>query len=265
MALDSAPLHAPWSTLIVKKASPPCTDCVRQAGIVRTRKFSVQGIRPSAHIDTFGAVAVMTLAALTCRVQRRRCRQTGVIPRNGGAAEEVSILEGGRPSFLSRLGDWWRRHKIDKKQLSKMGVLCGFAYGLLSSINAALLITISTYRAMATTGASPLTSSAALKQFGISYAGLYVISNLIRPLRVSLAIALTPAYEKFTQAVQRFFRCERWLAITIIVILTNVVGTCCLLYCGLKLASMSTGVSISFAKVGFLFKAGKAARTSGIA
>eukprot|EP00435_Cladocopium_sp_Y103_P050842 s1408_g15.t1 len=49
-----------------------------------------------------------------------------------------------------------------------------------------MLLLLATYRSILATGQSPLTSKAALKQFGITWAGLYVISNIVRPVRSSL-------------------------------------------------------------------------------
>eukprot|EP00929_Paragymnodinium_shiwhaense_P089670 TRINITY_DN49814_c0_g1_i2.p1 TRINITY_DN49814_c0_g1~~TRINITY_DN49814_c0_g1_i2.p1 ORF type:complete len:206 (-),score=23.84 TRINITY_DN49814_c0_g1_i2:397-1014(-) len=94
-------------------------------------------------------------------------------PASTESKEEVATTFGGKiKNFFKKYG------KIDRKQLQKMGFLCLLSYGAVSNVNAAILIVASTYRAMLVTGASPLASSAALRQFGYTYASLYIISNI---------------------------------------------------------------------------------------
>lgn len=183
------------------------------------------------------------------------------------AAGEGPALEEASPapsSAKSRLAEWWRRNgKLDRKRLSKMGLMCVLSYGFVSNMNAMLLLCSSVYVAMSRTGASPLASGAALRQFGITYGGLYIISNLIRPLRIALALSISPAFDKFIKNIERTLNCKRGLAIILTVLLANVVGTFAFLFGGLGLASALTGVPINLAQLGGLVKASKAVRSAG--
>lgn len=223
----------------------------------------------SAGVVAVAAAAAGGAAAVCLRGRRTlAARRAATKGATGSNIEEGPPEPGAEPAEStnrrSQLAAWWRKNaKLDRKRLSKMGLMCVLAYGFVSNVNAMLLTCISTYVAMKTTGASPLTSAAALRQFGITYGGLYLVSNLIRPLRISLALAISPAFESFISGLQRRLSCKRWAAVALTVFLANVLGTFAVLFGGLSLASIITGVPINLAKFGALVKAGKAARAAG--
>lgn len=136
------------------------------------------------------------------------------------------------------------------------------SYGFVSNVNAMLLTCTSVYIAMKRTGMSPLTSKVALKQFGLSYAGLWVVSNFLRPVRISIALALSPIFDRFVQQIQDRLGCKKQTAVACTVFLANVVGSFTLLFLGLGLASALTNVPVNISQVGALLRAGKAARTT---
>lgn len=164
--------------------------------------------------------------------------------------------------MFGRVAAWWRKNaKMDTKRLSQLGLMIVLSYGFVSNVNAMLLTCVSVYVAMKTTGMSPLASKAALKKFGLTYAGLYVISNFLRPLRISLALALSPAFDRVVRLIQGRLRCKKRTAVVCTVFLANVVGSFFLLFMGLGLASLLTGVPINVRQLSTLARAGKAART----
>eukprot|EP00443_Scrippsiella_acuminata_P004277 CAMPEP_0115251534 /NCGR_PEP_ID=MMETSP0270-20121206/43679_1 /TAXON_ID=71861 /ORGANISM="Scrippsiella trochoidea, Strain CCMP3099" /LENGTH=286 /DNA_ID=CAMNT_0002666957 /DNA_START=19 /DNA_END=875 /DNA_ORIENTATION=+ len=242
--------------------------------------FVVLGSRPTAKTAIAAAVVSSGARRMWCPrpggLHRLSCRRGGRLAAAAAAAAEGAegggkVADGGEEAEVSatsstpksRLAQWWRKNgKLDRKRLSKMGLMCVLSYGFVSNMNAMLLMCMSTYVAMSRTGASPLTSAAALRQFGITYGGLYLISNLIRPLRIGLALSISPVFDKFIKSIEQTLGCKRWLAITLTVLLANVVGTFAFLFGGLGLASALTGVPINIAQLGTLIRAGKAARTA---
>ena len=76
------------------------------------------------------------------------------------------------------------------------------------------------------------------------YAGFYVISNLMRPLRVTAAIAIGPYFDRLVNWIQEKTRLPKAGAITATVLLVNLGGTILLMIGGLSLASLLSGVPI---------------------
>eukprot|EP00930_Biecheleria_cincta_P087273 TRINITY_DN76521_c0_g1_i1.p1 TRINITY_DN76521_c0_g1~~TRINITY_DN76521_c0_g1_i1.p1 ORF type:complete len:245 (+),score=31.65 TRINITY_DN76521_c0_g1_i1:42-776(+) len=191
--------------------------------------------------------------AVYCRRPVRRC-----------SASDTSTPEKENATTLkARLTAWWRKNaRMDSKQLRKMGLMCLLSYGFVSNVNAVILILLATYRAIVATGASPLAEKAALKQFGITWLGLYMVSNLLRPLRISLALGISPVIDKLVNRIQVGLGCKRWLAVTLAVVLLNIVGTIAILYFGMTLVSASTGVEVQAGQLGQLLHAVKAAKSN---
>jgi len=170
-----------------------------------------------------------------------------------------------RPSWRARFGAWWSKYgKFDRKKMQEMGIVCFLSYGLLSNVIACSLLVMSTYSAMAITGASPLSSREALRQFGITYGGLYVISSLTRPLRFGLAMGLTPVLERSVGRLERSLACTKATAILLVVAMANFLAIA-ILVGGLLISSSVTGVPVDVRNLGTLFRAGKEATASGAA
>eukprot|EP00438_Fugacium_kawagutii_P016263 Skav226626 [mRNA] locus=scaffold2041:473998:478253:+ [translate_table: standard] len=164
-------------------------------------------------------------------------------------------------SNTSRLQKWWKKTaKLDAKALRKMGLMCLLSYGFVSNVNALLLLLLATYRSILATGQSPLTSKAALKQFGITWAGLYVISNIVRPVRISIALAISKPIDNLVKWFEEKLKCKRWMAIGTVMLFLNVFLTIAMLWGGMMLVSTLTGVQVSASQFGVLLKAGKAAK-----
>uniref|UniRef100_A0A7S4PY95 Uncharacterized protein n=1 Tax=Alexandrium monilatum TaxID=311494 RepID=A0A7S4PY95_9DINO len=209
---------------------------------------------------SFGVLSVASAAAAAAEVRGRRLSRFAGDGAAGGPSGVAA-----RPTWRTRFRAWWNKYgKFDRKKLSEMGIVCFLSYGLLSNVIAITLILISTYSAMVTTGASPLSSRVALRQFGITYGGLYVISSLTRPLRMALAVGLTPLLERLVGRLQRSASCTKGVAVMLTVTVANVV-TLGALFAGMLVASSLTGVPVDVWHIGALFKAGKEARSIDVA
>eukprot|EP00931_Biecheleriopsis_adriatica_P091943 TRINITY_DN65786_c0_g1_i1.p1 TRINITY_DN65786_c0_g1~~TRINITY_DN65786_c0_g1_i1.p1 ORF type:complete len:259 (-),score=50.57 TRINITY_DN65786_c0_g1_i1:39-815(-) len=215
---------------------------------------------PSASQAALGVAAAICSGWATCTRSSRRSRWLAA-GSDGVDAQPQEAVEA--TTLRTRLSRWWKKNaKLDSKSIRKMGLMCLLSYGFVSNVNAVILILLATYRAILATGSSPLANAAALKQFGIAWAGLYVLSNFLRPLRISLAIAISGPVDKMVNRIKDGLGCKRWLAVTLAVLLLNVFGTIAILYGGMVLISTMTGVPVSASQLGTLIKAGKEARAA---
>ncbi|CAE7720841.1 unnamed protein product, partial [Symbiodinium necroappetens] len=202
---------------------------------------------------TLMAGASLVLQLPSVAVQRRASPH--------GAAAELRAATARRAAALRRKTNHWVRGssaggkrplavgsllnaKMDSKSLRKMGLMCLLSYGFVSNVNALLLILLATYRSIVATGASPLASPVALKQFGITWAGLYVISNIVRPVRISIALAISKPFDNMVNWLQEKLSCKRWMAVGLVVLLLNVVLTIAFLWGGMLFVSSITGVKV---------------------
>lgn len=105
-----------------------------------------------------------------------------------------------------------------REQLARYGLGAFAAYGILSNCNAGVLIVVSWMAVVNQLGVTPLDPSAA-GYFAASYAALYLTSNLLRPVRLSLAIGAAPFFNRFLDGVQRRLRLARPVAFGLLLLL----------------------------------------------
>lgn len=93
------------------------------------------------------------------------------------------------------------------------------------------------------TGKSPL-APGQWKGFLAVYAGFFVFNNIVRPLRLAVAVGVSPKFDAFVKKVQEKCNVGKPLAVTITVVLANVVGTISFMCLGIFLASILAGVPV---------------------
>ena len=144
------------------------------------------------------------------------------------------------------LTKWW---SFDKDSLKRMGFDAFFTYGFVSNVNAGLTIAAAWYTFTVTSGISPL-APGQWKKFLPVYIGIYAtFGTLLRPFRLALAVGLTPTYGGFVKRVQSFlpFRTSkptlnRSLAVLIVSLFGNTLVTFGVIFAGIGLSSLATGV-----------------------
>lgn len=82
------------------------------------------------------------------------------------------------------------------------------------------------------------------KGFLAVYAGFYLISNIVRPLRLAAAVAISPKFDQLVSYIQRRLQIPRGAAIGVTVFSANLVGTCVIMASGICLASLAAGVPV---------------------
>jgi predicted lysophospholipase L1 biosynthesis ABC-type transport system permease subunit len=90
------------------------------------------------------------------------------------------------------------------------------AYGVISNLNAGVLVTMSWLTVVKQTGLTPLDPGMWPRFLGI-YAGLYVaIGSVLRPLRLTAALAAAPFFNTALDKLQQMFRVNKAVAFGII-------------------------------------------------
>lgn len=97
--------------------------------------------------------------------------------------------------------------------MHSFGCLAGAfaAYGIISNLNAGVLMTISWLTVVKQTGLTPLDPGQWPKFLAV-YAGLYITTNLLRPVRLTLALTVAPFFNKALEFIQQVLRCSKGVA-----------------------------------------------------
>ena len=133
---------------------------------------------------------------------------------------------------------------LTKAKLAAMGTSALLSYGWVSNLNAVCLTIVSWITFAKSSGLSPLAPQQ-WKGFLAVYAGYYLtIGTAMRPIRISIAVAITPFFDRVVDFFQGKFQCSKPVAFGVTVFFTNILGTCTLMFLGLRLATWVTGVPL---------------------
>lgn len=145
---------------------------------------------------------------------------------------------------------WFKKWaKFDKDQLKTLGVDAFFTYGVVSNINAGFTVALAWSTFSKATGLSPLAPGCWGKFLG-TYAGIYLsLGSILRPFRFALAVGATPLYTKLITGVRDNIpfresrpKLNRTLALILVSLALNVVGTSLIIFLGIWGAGFLTGV-----------------------
>jgi len=155
-------------------------------------------------------------------------------------------------SFLSRIKSYFTSKSDDglttRQRLAKLGFAVILSYGFVSNMSAMIFLSLAWFTFSAQTGLSPLAPNQ-WKPFTLVYAGFYVLSNLVRPIRITIAIAIGKYFDSILQYFQDNTKLSRNASIAFLVFGANVVCTCLALALGVSLASLFSGVPVFPSKV----------------
>ena len=130
-----------------------------------------------------------------------------------------------------------------KEKLAKMGLSALLSYGFVSNMSYAITLSLSWYTHSKKTGLSPLAPNQ-WKPFLAVYAGFYVFTNIIRPLRFGLSVVVSRYFDQFVNFIERKSGWGRKVSVGVVVFLANVCGTFVAMGLGVSLASGLAGVPI---------------------
>ena len=133
---------------------------------------------------------------------------------------------------------------ITRRNLTSMGQSALLAYALVSNFSTVACFVLALLsHSKAFPGVSPL-SSGHWRIIAALYSGIWAANNLLRPLRVSTALALAPCYERAICAVQRRSGLSRARSCWALALTVNGLGTPSLLALGLLGVSWATGTPL---------------------
>jgi hypothetical protein len=110
------------------------------------------------------------------------------------------------------------------------------AYGFVSNVSYITCLILAWVSFGRATGLSPL-AAGQWKKFLVVYAGFWAFNNIIRPLRFSFSLLLSPGFEKVIDTIQAKTGFKRPVATGITVFLVNFCGTIAFMVGGLSVAT----------------------------
>jgi len=128
-----------------------------------------------------------------------------------------------------------------REKLAKGGLSLAMTYGSVSNFNYSISLSIAWYLFSKRTALSPL-NKGQWAPFLAVYAGFYVFGNIIRPLRFTAAVALAPYFDRLIQWIQKRTKLSRGKAVGLAILFVNVLGTFALMFTGVAIASIASGV-----------------------
>lgn len=164
-----------------------------------------------------------------------------VFPVVETGSQESVPLKARIQSLMS--GNGWNLKNLDRHAISKLGLNALLAYGFVSNFTYITIFIISWVTHGKRTGLSPL-AEGQWQSFLLVYTGLWAANNILRPLRFSLSLLISPIFEKFVDIVQRRTGLKKTIATGIVVFLVNVLGTISYLAFGLLAATSMAGVPL---------------------
>eukprot|EP00210_Caulerpa_lentillifera_P000486 g469.t1 len=91
-------------------------------------------------------------------------------------------------SLSDRIRSWLR---LDINRIKSLGIGAILSYSFLSNVNSGICFTVAWLTHVKQTGTMPF-AAGQWKKFVAIYVGLWTVYSFLRPLRIALAIALTP-------------------------------------------------------------------------
>lgn len=182
---------------------------------------------------------------------RKSLSCTGAImeisPDEGAQNKSSGSLEN-KATFLSKLKNLFRMNgqngvTLDKKGLSKLGLNCLLAYGFVSNVSYITCLILSWITHGKSTGLSPL-APGQWKKFLLVYATFFAVNNVLRPLRFSLSLVITPVFDGLIELCQRKTGWSTRNSTGFIIFSVNVCGTFLYLFGGLFIATSVAGVPL---------------------
>lgn len=139
-------------------------------------------------------------------------------------------------NLLSGKGWNGKSELLLKETVAKLGLNILLAYGFVSNVSYVTCLILAWLSHGRMYGLSPL-APGQWKAFLLIYTGFFAANNVIRPLRFSLSLALTPFFMRIVDNVQKKLKVNKAIATACVVFMVNVVGTCSYLTLGLIIAT----------------------------
>lgn len=164
-----------------------------------------------------------------------------MIKDNSRRNQTISILQ--RVTSIAQGKGWNGKYVITKESLAKLGLNVLLAYGFVSNVSYITCIILAWIGHGKAFGLSPL-APGQWKAFLLIYSGFFAANNVLRPLRFSLSLALSPAFDAMIHSIHTQLGIRKRYATGLLVFLVNVMGSIGYLTVGLVLATKWCGVPL---------------------
>ena len=206
--------------------------------ICRLNSFSYMQIRPRTVIPKASGL-------LRAKVVLKHNQEFGILqmcerPTKDGAPSTASVTMQNMKNLA--MGKGWKGN-LSKESIAKLGLNVLLAYGFVSNVSYITCVILAWIGHGRMYGKSPL-AAGQWKAFLLIYSGFFAANNVIRPLRFSLSLVLSPFFDAQIVKLRRNLGLSRTAATSLLVFLVNVVGTITYLVAGLMLATKYTGVPL---------------------
>eukprot|EP00879_Flechtneria_rotunda_P007349 GHRR01007710.1.p1 GENE.GHRR01007710.1~~GHRR01007710.1.p1 ORF type:complete len:229 (+),score=67.54 GHRR01007710.1:484-1170(+) len=151
--------------------------------------------QPSRHIQTH----VSSSAAGLPPNADPTARPVGV-PETPAAADSAAATTQPKRNLWQKMKYFFVGDKLDKERLKALGMGAFASYGFISNLNYGTALGISWLAFVKKYGVAP-TAEGQWPTFLAFYAGMWAIQNFARPLRLSLALALAPAFDRVINTI----------------------------------------------------------------
>ena len=143
--------------------------------------------------------------------------------------------------FLARLkailsGKGFGKIQITKESMSTLGLNVLLAYGFVSNVSYITCLILAWVAFGKSTGLSPLVPGQ-WKKFLLVYAGFFAANNVLRPLRFSFSLTITPLFDKIIDIIEEKTKWSRRASTGVTIFLVNIFCTFFYLFAGLFLAT----------------------------
>lgn len=125
---------------------------------------------------------------------------------------------------------------LTRESIAKLGLNVLLAYGFVSNFSYVTCIILSWVSHGRLYGLSPR-APGQWKSFLLIYSGFFAANNILRPLRFSLSLAISPFFIRLVERIQTLLKVNKAVATACVVFLVNVVGTTSYLVLGLIVAT----------------------------
>ena len=139
-------------------------------------------------------------------------------------------------SLLSGNGLGNGKFSVNKENISKLGLNVLLAYGFVSNVSYITCLILAWVTHGKSTGLSPLVPGQ-WKKFLLVYATFFAANNILRPLRFTLSVAITPVFNKFIDIIEEKSGWTRRTSTGVTIFLVNICGTFMYLFGGLFIAT----------------------------
>ncbi len=143
-------------------------------------------------------------------------------------------------------GNRWFRlpdFKVTPAKIASLGASAALSYGAVSNLNMGICAMMAFATFGKSTGLSPL-APGAMPKFAAVYAGYWIAMNFLRPVRIAVAVTVSPLFDRLMGFMQKRFSLPKPAAFALVVFLVNVVGNLTFLISGLFLTSSIIGIPL---------------------